>query len=109
MAKARKSSAGKARKSSKKPAAKVRRKTKAAGASTGIQHWQDDPLGLPLVPRPIPKLNLAPLKFKIKGSSIPAGVYPPGTPEFRYWTAAEAVRRGGDFWASMGIKRWQAS
>ena len=26
-----------------------------------------------------------------------------------YWTAAEAVRRGGDFWASKGITKWKSS
>ncbi len=66
-------------------------------------------MGLPLISRPVPNLNAPPLKFKIKGTAIPAGVYQPTTKEFRYWTAAEAVRRGGDFWASLGIAAWQAS
>ncbi|MBS0264132.1 MAG: hypothetical protein JSS02_19505 [Planctomycetes bacterium] len=82
---------------------------KGAAPVPGIQAWQDDPMGLPVVKRPVPNLSAAPLKFKITGATVPAGVYPPGTSQFRYWTAAEAVRRGGDFWAAQGITKWQSS
>jgi hypothetical protein len=96
-------------KSSTRKTSKAKPAKKATAAGSGIQAWQDDPLGLPAVPRPVPKLNQAPLKFKIKGPAVVPGVYPIGTPQFRYWTAAEAARRGGDFWASKGIKKWQAT
>src|SRR5262245_9358119 len=81
----------------------------AAPAANGIQAWQDDPMGLPgAINRPVPQLGQGSLKLKIKGPSVAAGVYQTGTAQFRYWTAAEAVRRGADFWASMGVKSWQA-
>jgi len=102
MAKRRKSKSSSPKTSKTKPA-------KKAAAVAGIQAWQDDPMGLPAVPRPVPNLNQAPLKFKVNGPAVAPGVYPIGTPQFRYWTAAEAVRRGGDFWASKGINKWHSS
>jgi hypothetical protein len=105
MAQARKSARTRVR---AQKAGRARGKQTTAQAP-GIQAWQDDPLGLPAIARPTPRLTQAPLKFKIKGAAVRPGVYTPGTREFRYWTAAEAVRRGGDFWASLGIRRWQSS
>ncbi|MFC5497649.1 hypothetical protein ACFPOE_08900 [Caenimonas terrae] len=95
-----------------KPAAKkttAKRPARKAAAAAVISAWQDDPLsGLPPIPRPVPNLAKGALKFKIKGTAIPPQVYPGGTPGFRYWTAAEALRRGGDFWAPLlGLSRWQ--
>ena len=64
--------------------------------------------GWPAINRPVPVLAKPPLQFKFKGPSVKAAIYPAGTPQFRYWTAAEALRRGGDFWAPiLGVKRWQ--
>ena len=64
--------------------------------------------GMPAISRPIPVLTKAPLKYRFRGAQVPPGVYAQGTPQFRYWTAAEALRRGGDFWAPLlGVKRWQ--
>src|SRR5260370_14525398 len=34
-------------------------------------------------------------------SAPDAKPHPPGTAEFRYWTAAEALRRGADFWGAL--------
>ncbi|MFZ1095151.1 MAG: hypothetical protein WAN75_39030, partial [Xanthobacteraceae bacterium] len=35
-------------------------------------------------------------------------VYQSGTREFRFWTAAEALRRGADFWASrVPLTKWE--
>jgi len=65
-------------------------------------------MGLPLIDRPVPNLSAPPLKFRIKGAPVKPGSYPVGTAEFRYWTAADALRRGGDFWAPiLGVKQWQ--
>ena len=91
----------------KKTAAK-RPPGKAASAS-GVSAWQDDPASrLPPISRPVPDLSRGALKFKIKGTAIPAAVYATGTAGFRYWTAAEALRRGGDFWGPlMGLSGWQ--
>jgi hypothetical protein len=90
-----------------KPAAKKSAGKRAAQAT--ISAWQDDPISkLPLISRPIPDLGKGPLKYKFKGPAVKPGMYVVGTPEFRYWTAAEALRRGGDFWAPLlGVKQWQ--
>jgi hypothetical protein len=47
-----------------------------------------------------------PISVVITSPAPPAGRYPPETPAFRYWAAAEALRRGADFWAGLvqGIK-----
>ena len=81
---------------------------KRAGTST-IMAWQDDPASnLPAIARPVPDLSKGTLKFKIKGASYPAAVYAEGTPQFRYWTTAEALRRGGDFWGPLlGVTKWE--
>jgi hypothetical protein len=35
-------------------------------------------------------------------------IYQPGTREFRFWTAAEALRRGADFWAErVPLTKWE--
>jgi hypothetical protein len=86
------------------------KKTVGKSAAKGtVSAWQDDPSSkLPPISRPIPDLGKGPLKYKFKGSAIKPGIYALGTPEFRYWTAAEALRRGGDFWAPLlGVKHWQ--
>ena len=82
---------------------------KKAAAPKTVMAWQDDPdSGLPAISRPIPDLAQAPLKFKIKGAAVKPDIYQPGTDQFRYWTAAEALRRGGDFWAPLlGVTQWE--
>ena len=97
----------------------VRKRSRSAARSAGaraaagngtVRAWQDDPLGYapPPLDRPTPKLAIAPLKLRIKGNKIPAGAYAPGTAQFRYWAAAEALRRGADYWAPLlGVRRWQ--
>lgn len=79
----------------------------AAGGT--ILAWQDDPMsGMPAITRPVPLLAKAPLKYKFKGAAVKPGVYAQGTAPFRYWTAAEALRRGADFWAPLlSVKHWQ--
>ena len=90
-------------KSTKRPAAK------AKAASKTVMAWQDDPISkLPLIALAVPNLAKAPLKLKIKGPAVKPGVYDAGTPQFRYWNTAVAVRRGADFWAPLlGVTRWQ--
>lgn len=70
-----------------------------------VSAWEDDPSsvsGIQPIDRPIPDLSQAPLSFTITGDfQPPADKYATGTPEFRYWTAAEALRRAGDFWSSV--------
>ena len=88
-------------KSTKRPAAKA--------TSNTVMAWQDDPISkLPLIALPVPTLAKAPLKLRIKGPAVKPGVYDVGTPQFRYWNTAVAVRRGADFWAPLlGVTRWQ--
>ena len=85
------------------------KKVAAAKKTKMVMAWQDDPeSGLAAISRPIPNLAKAPLKFKIKGAVVKPGTYQPGTAQFRYWTAAEALRRGGDFWAPLlGVTQWE--
>ncbi|HEX7760266.1 MAG TPA: hypothetical protein VF459_12235 [Caulobacteraceae bacterium] len=77
-----------------------------------ISAWEDDPgNGVPgdgvRVTRPAPDVGRAPLAFSFPAPAPAAAVYQPGTPEFRYWTAAEALRRGADFWAALvPLTRW---
>jgi hypothetical protein len=88
--------------------AKRRRPAGATGGpstkASGINAWQDDP-GDTLPPtappelRPVPDLSIAPLRMRIAVSRAPApAAYEPGTHEFRYWSAAEALARGAAFW-----------
>ena len=81
--------------------------TTARGRSTrttgNIVLWPDDPSsGSVLVREPAPRLATPPLSLSIPGGRAPAPrPYPLGTPEFRYWDAAGAARRGADLWASL--------
>jgi len=74
---------------------------RAAGA---IRAWENDP-GAPDAPyapisRPRPALAAAPLALAI-AQPAPGGRDAPGTAVFRYWAAAEALRRASDHWASV--------
>jgi hypothetical protein len=93
----------------KKSGTAAKKSVGKSAAKGTVSAWQDDPLSkLPPISRPIPDLGKGPLKYKFKGPAIKAGIYALGTPGFRYWTAAEALRRGGDFWAPLlGVTHWQ--
>jgi hypothetical protein len=71
--------------------------SRKAGAE--VSAWEDDPLsgGTP-VRRPVPELSARPFPLAIAGARPPAKLHPRGSPGFRYWTAAEALRRAADFW-----------
>jgi hypothetical protein len=78
----------------------------AAGIT--IRVWEDDPGTGVLVDRPVPDLAKKPLAFAFPTPMPKPGPYQPGTPEFRYWTAAEALRRGADFWsARVPLTKWE--
>ena len=74
-----------------------------------INAWEDDPgagaqpSGGQVIQRPIPVLRDQPMPIRIvhPASAPEAKPHPPGTAEFRYWTAAEALRRGADFWGAL--------
>ncbi len=79
-------------------------KKSAAQATTNVAVWEDDP-GDPKLPSPPAPINVAvpnqaatPLPFKIGGTVPKAQVYQPGTPNFRFYAAAAALRRTADFW-----------
>lgn len=87
------------------PAAKPKSKPKKprVAAVTGIMAWEDDPLtttGTRPVSAAIPTLAAPRLALTIIVSNAPPpGNYTPGTAEFRYWAAAEALARARDFWS----------
>ncbi|MDQ0462935.1 hypothetical protein QO010_000683 [Caulobacter ginsengisoli] len=63
--------------------------------------WLDDPDSGKLVGRPIPDLAKTPFPTEIAryGAITPVMMgAKPGTPAFRHWVAAEALRRSADFW-----------
>jgi hypothetical protein len=100
---------------SKTSAARSKRRGKARAAATErqpkavINAWEDDPgagaqpSGGQVIQRPVPVLREQPLPIRIvhPAPAPEAKPHPPGTAEFRYWTAAEALRRGADFWGAL--------
>ncbi len=91
---------------STKPTAKPKVKPQPAPAI--ISAWEQDPGagshpdGGQLVQQPAPVLSSTTLPTSIEHPTAvpPAKIYPPGTPEFRYWAAADALNRGSVFWSS---------
>src|SRR5262245_51884573 len=84
-----------------------------ADAAT-ITVWYDDPESTPPldpIERAAPTLGAAPFATKIVDvdPAPPAQHYERGTPEFRYWIAADALRRGADFWGQLLPGQWQAT
>ncbi|MDQ4097037.1 MAG: hypothetical protein M3144_04115, partial [Actinomycetota bacterium] len=93
-------------------ATRARRTTKkAAEKATTVRVWEDDPFSEGAVPieRPVPKFPRGRLKVSIDGPQSPPGLYETGTPEFRYWTAADALTRALAFWTPILPKgtAWQ--
>src|SRR5260370_6500990 len=98
-------------------AARSKRKVRARATPTErraqpkgvINAWEDDPgagaqpSGGQVIQRPVPVLRDQPFPIRIahRASAPDAKPHPPGTAEFRYWTAAEAWRRGADFWGAL--------
>jgi hypothetical protein len=84
----------------KRPTRATTKKKKAS--STEILAWEDDPKsgGQP-IKRPAPRLSSPPLPTRLTGAVVPAKLHKRGTREFRYWAAADALRRGSDFWGSL--------
>jgi hypothetical protein len=83
-------------------------KSKAAATATNISAWEDDPEPGVLITRPVPDLAVKPLAFSFPTPAPKPDQYHPGTPQFRYWTAAEALRRGADYWATrVPLTTWE--
>ena len=77
----------------------------AAPAGGDVAAWEDDPgSGFPpMTMTSIPGLEKGKLAIRIDhpAPAPPAQVYKSGTPEFRYWAAAEALDRARAFWAPL--------
>jgi hypothetical protein len=72
----------------------------SATATEGILAWEDDP-GEPQgandpARHPQPALGQDPFPTRIVGEEVPPGE--PGSDGFRYWVAADSLRRSADFW-----------
>lgn len=103
----------------KKKSTKVKKKiavavkTTEARPNNTILAWTDDPgsvSGAAPIARPVPKLESKPLATRILGSAPAPRAYTTGTREFRYWAAADALRRTADFWGGLlaGGTKWQS-
>jgi hypothetical protein len=81
----------------------------APAVAAQISTWEDDPFSEavatqdPVDATPIqvamPVNNNSLLQTQINGPSPVPSIYAPETAEFRYWTTAEALARGINFWA----------
>jgi hypothetical protein len=97
-----------ARKSSA-PRGASRRRGGAAAAAPAIQGWPTDPMGgVPPLQLSVPGMPGAPLPTRIiaPARAPVAQVHPLGTDGFRYWTAAEALRRAAAFWSTASARGW---
>jgi hypothetical protein len=76
-----------------------------------LRVWEDDPLseGAAPIERPVPQLPKARMKLAFDGVRPAPGPFDPGTPEFRWWVAADALARAVAFWQPLLPKRttWQ--
>jgi hypothetical protein len=79
----------------------------AAAGSSMVSVWEDDPGDPKTQPTnipisvPLPNPSAAPLPFKISTPVTSIGADKPGTPSFRYWATAAALRRTADFWGPL--------
>ncbi|RZK61595.1 MAG: hypothetical protein EOO59_04665, partial [Hymenobacter sp.] len=91
-----------------RPAAKAA--VEAAAPTPEIKCWATDPrdaLQLRQVARPA--LPGAVLAVQLEDNQPDGHSYSTGTAGFRYWVAAEALRRAADFWSAAGCQGWEAS
>src|SRR5436305_14149764 len=80
----------------------------ASHGRSNVNAWEDDPESGVEVSRPVPELSHKPLAFSFPNPIPAPESYPPGSAQFRYWTAAEALRRGADFWAPLlPVHNWE--
>lgn len=78
-----------------------------AGSTRSVHCWEDDPgdprsrPALEPIAVPAPRATATPYAFAIAGAAPAAAAYPAGTPQFRYYAAACALRRTADFWGGI--------
>lgn len=89
-----------------KTPAPAKKASKASKQPAGqIRSWQDDPGSPDAALQPVqsaaPNLGSGSLPVSIDGMAPPAAPYSPGTPEFRYWAAAEALGRVTKLWSGL--------
>src|SRR4029453_11602410 len=80
-------------------------------AAPAIQGWPTDPMGgVPPLQLPVPAMPGAQLPTRIiaPARAPVAQIHPLGTEGFRYWTAAEAMRRAASFWVAVGARAWHS-
>jgi hypothetical protein len=71
--------------------------------AAAVNCWEDDPGDprsrpvLEPIAVPAPRGTATPYPFAITGAAPAAAAYPVGTPQFRYYAAACALRRTADF------------
>ena len=80
------------------------RPSTSAAPSSGpeILAWEDDPRsGVQPVRHSVPDMTSTKFSLAIQGPAAAVNIHSLGTSDFRYWTAADALRRGADFWAGI--------
>ncbi|CAN7611622.1 hypothetical protein [Pararhizobium sp. LjRoot238] len=76
-------------------------------AAAAITVWEDDPASGTLTVAPLPDVAKQPFGYLFDTPAPPPSDQT-GSAAFRYWTAAEALRRGADFWApQVPAQEWQ--
>jgi len=86
----------------------IKTESKPSAPDGTIRVWEDDPGSGILVEQPAPNPAKRPLAYSFPRRIPKPAVYQPGTPEFRFWTAVEALRRGADFWAArVPLTKWE--
>lgn len=80
------------------------KKSPAKKSSPSVLAWEDDPVSAtPARPisAPVPGLGRSPYPLTLSGKAPTPKAYTKGTADFRYWSAAVALRRGADFWGAL--------
>jgi hypothetical protein len=82
--------------------------------ATQVLGWEDDPgtpdAPNPPIPRPVPDPGRDPLPCRIEGAAPRPDEYDPSSAQFRYWVAADALRRVADYWgAILGDVAWHST
>lgn len=74
-----------------------------------LRTWEEDPASGILIDVSEPSISAGPgvLGFSFDQPQPASVESAQGTADFRWWAAAAALRRGADFWSSVGLSSWQ--